>query len=359
MDAALFYGPNKLRIENVNMPVPSVDSIVLKVLSCSVCSYDVRTYRHGSFKVNPPVILGHEICAETIDTYCGENFSVKANQRVSVYPVIPCLYCWYCKHKKYNLCSNLKELGSSLNGGFAEYISIPKAIFEIGGIVPVLDSTSNEEASLIEPLACCVNGLSQIKNNDFESIIIIGDGPIGLMQLMLLKKQFPDRQITMIGKIRPRLDMARKLGADYIYEIKDEHFFTNPRDHIHGPMENVSPNLIFVSNNDIRSLKVALQLVNKNGNIILFSGVKNPSNMKNHDNDVLIDANFIHYNQVTVTGSFSSNPQNLSEAMELVNSKEINIRNLISNTFSLKNLLEALDTSESLKGLKSIINKFD
>ncbi len=164
MNAALFYGPNEIRIKNVNIENHSKKNIFLKTLSCSVCSYDVRTFRNGSFKVTPPVILGHEICAETIKEYEGKNFSIKSEARVSIYPVIPCLNCWYCNNKKYNLCSNLKEIGSTVNGGFAEYISIPRKIFEIGGIIPVLDDVSNEEASLIEPLACCINGINQIKN---------------------------------------------------------------------------------------------------------------------------------------------------------------------------------------------------
>ncbi len=221
MNAAVFYGPNNIKIKDIDIRKRKSNEILLKVLSCSVCSYDVRTFRNGHFKVTPPIILGHEICAQIIDEYQSKNFLIKPETRVSIYPIIPCNACWYCAHKKYNLCINLKEIGSTLNGGFAEYILVPKTVFEIGGIIPVLDNVSNEEACLIEPLACCINGINQVKNLEFDSVIIIGDGPIGLMQLLLIKKIL-NKNVTIIGKIPHRLESAKKLGADFTLLINDK-----------------------------------------------------------------------------------------------------------------------------------------
>lgn len=359
MRAALFYGPNNIRIENLNIENPSNDDLVLRVLSCSVCSYDVRTFRNGSFKVKPPIVLGHEICAETTNEVEGKNFRIGPNERVSIYPVIPCLHCWYCNKKKYNLCSNLKELGSTVNGGFAEYISIPKTLFEIGGIVPVLDNVTNEEASLVEPLACCINGISQVKTKNFDSIIILGDGPIGLMQLMLLKRYYPKKQVIVAGKITHRLQMALRLGADRVYDVDSNNNFEHISVLARELNDKQTPNLIFISNNNSKSLIDAFKLANKNGKIIIFSGLKDS---KSESDGVTyrpnIEANPIHYNQVTVTGSFSSNPQNLKEAMDLINGDKVRIKDLITNTFELQKLEDAIKKSESFQGLKSIINKF-
>lgn len=359
MKAAFFYGPNNIRIENLDIQSHSNDNLVLRVLSCSVCSYDVRTYRNGSFKVKPPIILGHEICAETTTEIKEKNFKFKSHQRVSVYPVIPCLNCWFCYKKKYNLCYNLKELGSTINGGFAEYIVIPRTLLEIGGIVPVMDNVTNEEASLIEPLACCINGISQIKSKNFDAVVILGDGPIGLMQLMLLKKYFPKKQVRVVGKISHRLKMALRLGADRVYDIKGNNNFEHFSELVKELNAKQSPNLIFISNNNSKSLPDAFSLANKNGTIVIFSGLKDsisePGSVKYSP---VIEANPIHYNQITVTGSFSSIPQNLTQAMELINSDEIRIKDLITNTFELQKLDDAIKISESFQGLKSIINRF-
>jgi L-iditol 2-dehydrogenase len=361
MNAAVFYGPNNIRIENVNIKKRNSNDYLLKVLSCSVCSYDTRVYRNGHFKVIPPIILGHEICAQIIEEYHDKNINIKPGSRVSIYPVIPCRNCWYCKYKKYNLCTNLKEIGSSINGGFAEYLLIPKTIFEIGGIIPIPDNITNEEASLIEPLACCINSINQIKNLEFSSVIILGDGPIGLMQLMLIKRSFKVN-VIVIGKISHRLDLARKLGADFTILIEMDDNKDNNNDiegykkYVKEVNEEFSPNLIFVSNNNPSSLNLALKLVNKNGKIVLFSGIKNQIN----GNSMLIniDPNFIHYNQVSIFGSFSSTPNDMTEAMNIINFKELNLKSLITNEFSIFKIKDAFFASESYKGFKSTINKF-
>ena len=358
MNAAFFHGPNDIKLERLEISKETDgDSKLLKVLSCSVCSYDVRTFRTGSFKVKPPVILGHEICAEILDDYNGSKYKMKSGTRVTIYPIIPCLNCWYCNSSNFNLCMNLKEIGSTLNGGFAEYVSIPSRVFDVGGIVQVPDNVSNEEASLIEPLACCINGINQIKPMNFESMIIIGDGPIGMMQLMLLKRFNPQIDVTVIGKIRHRLEVAKRLGANRViaYTEKDQLDSYKELKEIEG---SIMPNLIFVSNNNPSSLTLAFYLANKNGKVIIFSGIKNRQE-HSFSEPFNIDPNIIHYGQISVHGSFSSNPDNLREAMKLVYEGELNLKNLVTDTFSLDNIDNALRAAESFKGLKSVINKFD
>ncbi len=362
MNAAVYYGPNNIQIKDIDINKNINDNgdkhYLLKVLACSVCSYDVRTFRTGSFKVTPPRILGHEICAETIQDYKGKDISIRSQTRVCIYPVVPCSNCWYCHNKKFNMCINLKEIGSTINGGFAEYILVPKKIFDIGGIVCVADNVSNEEASLIEPLACCINGINQVKDLEFDSVIILGDGPIGLMQLTLLKKFNNNIRITVVGKIRHRLEKAKELGADHVLLLDKNDVGNDLRKIREMNDERFSPNLVLVSNNNPNAVKLAFEFVNKNGKIMIFSGIKKEE--KNTDNriEIDIDPNFIHYNQVSVFGSFSSNPNNFVEAMDLVKSEQINLKELITHKFSLNRINEAIHISESFLGLRSTINGF-
>lgn len=355
MNAALFYGPNNIKMENVSLPNNTRENILLKVLACSICSYDVRTYRNGGFKVKPPIILGHEVCAVTLGDIDRHFTNVKPNSRVSIYPVIPCMKCWYCENQKFNMCNNLMEIGSSLNGGFAEYISVPRILFEIGGVVPVPDNVRNEEAALIEPLACCINGINQIKQMEFGSAVILGDGPIGLMQLMLFKKYFPGLRVTVCGKVRNRLDLAGRIGADEVVLINDN---DKPENEpiLNKIKNNYSPNMIFVSNNSPNSVDLALTLANKNGKIVFFSGIKKSPGKKTSSN--IIDANHIHYNQISIYGSFSSTPNEMREAMRLVSTREIDLQKLVTNTYSLFDLEKAILASEKFQGLKSLVNSF-
>ena len=160
----------------------------------------------------------------------------------------------------------------------------------------------------------------------------------------------------MIGKIKHRLDLAKKLGADMTILIDDENNLEKFSKSIKNANNGFSPNIVFVSNNNPNSLNLALKLANKNGKIVLFSGIKN-ENTKNK-NTFSIDTNLIHDNQISIFGSFSSTPNNMIEAMNMVNSKDIDIKNLVTHTFSLTKLKEAFITAESFKGFKSIINNF-
>ena len=134
-------------------------------------------------------------------------------------PIIPCLNCKYCYNKQYNLCMHLKEIGSSINGGFAEFVKIPEKNIKVGGLVPVSDSLSDDEAALLEPLACCLNGFYHIglatKKTEKENsvVAIIGDGPIGLLHLQLSKKLY-NADTIVIGKIPHRIQRAKSMGAD-------------------------------------------------------------------------------------------------------------------------------------------------
>jgi L-iditol 2-dehydrogenase len=177
------------------------------------------------------------------------------------------------------------------------------------------------------------------------------------MQLMLLKRLLNIR-VTVIGKIKHRLETAKKLGADLVILFEDDSKTGTVLNQIREINGEFSPKLIFISNNNPECIKYALNLVNKNGRIILFSGFKDRKYPQKKNLSFKIDPNLIHYNQLSITGSFSSNPVNLKEAMDLVGSGEIELHSLISNTFSIEKIREAFKTSESFTGIKSIINRF-
>src|SRR6476619_1737890 len=180
--AAVFKGPRSITMERLPLAQSNDGSAILKILSCTVCNYDIRVYNKDHRKVHPPTILGHEICAETIYPISNlmDGNLMSEGTRVAISPLVPCLKCYYCASKRYNLCNNLQEIGSSVNGGFAEYIKIPLNNIIIDGIVPIPDNISNEEAALIEPLACCLNAHLRFKTYTNDSYIILAEENISL-----------------------------------------------------------------------------------------------------------------------------------------------------------------------------------
>src|ERR687889_1529009 len=370
MNAAVFYSPNNLSVQEIQLPIDQNEKgVMLKVNACAVCGYDVRVFRNGHSKVTPPIILGHELCGEilkAITTTTSNDIIIKEGSRVAVCPVIPCLNCRYCYNKQYNLCINLKEIGSTVDGGFAEYIKIPKNIIQIGGLVPVPDNLSNEEAALLEPLACCLNAFSDIgqiptaeeedKGEEKRSpIVIIGDGPIGLLHLQLSKLY--GAKTIVVGKISARIQHAKSMGADEVIFADDDKNSSSKEtsDDVLEFTDGIGANVVIVATSNPAALDLAMKIAAKNSIINIFAGIPKENN---NNNAVPIDPNWLHYNQISITGSFSSTPSMLHEAARLASTKEIDLSKIVTHRYSLSNIEEAILATERYYGLRAVINRF-
>lgn len=345
MRAAIFCGPNNIEIRDVEFK-PRQTEIALKVKACAVCGYDARVYRNGHRKVKPPVILGHELCGEVLEEIKTPGGVLKPGTRIAVSPVIPCLSCMYCKDQQYNLCNNLKEIGSTVDGGFAEYIKIPQQIIKIGGLIPVPDNLSNEEAALLEPLACCLNGFSRFGQIDKEkNVLILGDGPIGLLHLQLSKKLYHAKTIV-VGKIPFRMQKAKSMGADAVF-LFDDKTENNIMDFTNG--EGVSRIIIATSNPE--TLPFVKKVASKNSKINFFAGFS-------PDITFEVDPNWLHYNQVSIFGSFSSTPDMLLKAAKLASDGEIDLSKIVTEKCSLNQIKHAISATEEFHGLRTVIDRF-
>ena len=345
--SAVFSGPRNFEIKDLPMSGKNCN-VLLKTLSCAVCGYDVRVFKEGHKKVRPPIVLGHEICARTLGTLSLPNGQLIAeDKRVIVSPLIPCLKCHHCNAGHFNCCNKLNEIGSSVNGGFADYINIPENNILINGIVPIESSINDDEASLIEPLSCCLNAYLNINNSvRDEYVIIIGDGPIGLIHLQI-SKLFGAKTIV-VGKIPSRLKEAKSIGADMVLLNNDaEESIRTIWDYTYEK----GGKLIIVATSNPDAIDLALKVAGKNSLINVFAGISK-------NKFVNIDPNLLHYNQITLSGSFSSTPNLMKKAVDLVHDQKINLRRLVTHRFSLDEIDKAFSITEDYGGLRSVINSF-
>jgi L-iditol 2-dehydrogenase len=348
MLAAVFHAPNNIIVEQV--PVAHRD-VTLKVRACAVCGYDARVFRNGHRKVHPPVILGHELCAQIQnDIRADDGTALSAGSRVAVCPLIPCLHCKYCQIGDYNLCINLREIGSSSDGGFAEYVTIPEHLIRIGGLVPVPDNLTDEEAALLEPLACCLNSYYRMLPVAKESsVVIIGDGPMGLIHLQLFKRLSGSR-VAIVGKVPLRMEMARAMGADAVLAYSPEKTVEDIHDFA-GASSGGGADLVIVATSNPVVFELATKVSSRNSKINLFAGMPRGQTL-------LLDANWLHYNQISVTGTFSSTPKILAEATRIAADKTIDLSTIITHRYSLPEIEKAIDVTERYRGLRAVINKF-
>lgn len=346
MQAAVFSGPNALNVTSVKSPTGGTRA---RVKACAVCGYDVRVYRHGHRKVKPPVILGHEICAELVDSAKTRGGEISAGTRVAVYPQVPCLECRMCKKEQYNMCFNLQEIGSTVNGGLAEFIEIPDNVVRIGGLIPVPSSLTDEQAALLEPLACCLNSVNRmgIERAHQPNVVIIGDGPIGLMHLELIK-QVPDSRVCVVGKIESRMQRAREIGAGCVVKFQEDgSALRSMVEYFNGSYAD----FIVVATSNPMAIEVAEKFAGKNSVINLFAGMPQGHLPQ-------IDINRVHYNQFSVIGSFGCTPALMTKAAELASDSKIDLAPIVTHRYSISETQRAFADTENYAGLRGVINRF-
>jgi L-iditol 2-dehydrogenase len=255
------------------------------------------------------------------------------------------------------LCLSLIEIGSSINGGFGEFVKIPEQLVKIGGLVPVPDNLSDEEAALLEPLACCLNGIYHlhpiIRRKQKGTVAIIGDGPIGLLHLQLVRKIYNKKRVTVIGRISQRLHEAKRMGANGTIEFANDAELDDCIESALELTEKVGFNVIIIATSNPIALSVALKIASKDSAINIFAGMS-----KTTHGVFSIDPNFLHYNQISLTGSFSSTPRMLRDAVKFASKGHVNLSKLVSHKYPLEEIIQAIVTTEKYHGLRAVINKF-
>jgi L-iditol 2-dehydrogenase len=250
----------------------------------------------------------------------------------------------------YNLCSNMKEIGSSVNGGFAEFVQIPRPTLRVGGIIPVPNKMRDEEASLIEPLSCCINGLSRLDINsidDNHTVCIIGDGPIGLIHLRLLG--LIGVRSIVVGRVDSRMKTAKSMGADAVVDANMNPGLTAKV--VSDLTNGIGADIVIVVASDPSALTLATKVASKNAKISLFAGMPKGTSLS-------LDANLLHYNQISLIGNFSATPDSMREAINLISQNRLDLSEMISHYYPLHNIEEALAATESFRGLRIVINRF-
>lgn len=218
MKVAIMNQPLDIEIKEVDVPTISDSEALVKVMAVGVCGSDVHYYEHGrigNFRVENPLILGHE-CAGIV-VQVGKNVKhVKPGDRVAIEPGVPCGHCEYCKTGAYNLCPDVRFLATPpIDGAFAQYICHPADF-----LFPIPDSLSYEEAALNEPFSVGIHACQRIGLQPGTTVVIMGMGPVGLMAVVAAKA-FGAKQIIVADLEPLRLQAAIHLGASHAVNIKE------------------------------------------------------------------------------------------------------------------------------------------
>jgi Zn-dependent alcohol dehydrogenases len=150
--AAMYRGPQDLRVENVDSPAITAQEAKIRVHACATCGTDAKIFHHGHPRLEPPQIIGHEIAGEVIDVG-SEVEGLLPGDRVQVIAAVPCGECWACQAGRHGICINQTSMGYQYPGGFAEEMVIPHEVLRVDGVNHIPDHVSYDEAAVTEPLA--------------------------------------------------------------------------------------------------------------------------------------------------------------------------------------------------------------
>jgi len=341
MKCALLYGPFDLRIEDQDKPEIGPNEVLVGIKACGVCGTDINAYvgkKPKGWVMKFPYRLGHEV-AGTIEKV-GKNVdglskgdNVVADGRVS------CGYCSYCRRGVYNLCRNQ----SYIAGGFTEFNKYP-----FKNVIKIPKKLSIEEAALTEPLACCVNGIEKLDAKLGSSGIVIGDGPIGMLHLQLLKNR--GVSTIMIGHHDHRLKVAEKLGAEATINSKMSDALNAVKKLTDGRGSDIVVVAVASEREEdcLQGETEGFKMLAKRGQMLLFAATHFLGKPD-------IDLDSIHYNELRVFGSHDSTIGQYETALQLLNSKAVNVKPLITHVLPLEKIKEGFEIASKRKGLKVLM----
>jgi len=210
MKAGVFYGPQNIKVEEVEKPEVSAGYVIIRVKAAGICGSDLHFYKGATLlKISPGTVLGHELSGEVVAVGDGVT-KVKVGDRVGVEPLIGCGKCSFCGIGEYHLCKELKHIGFAFKGGFAEYAKAPQE-----KVFKLTENISYEQATLLDSYAVSVHAIHKVRVEVNDVVAIIGGGTLGLTTVQVVKAAGV-KKVLVIGRRDEGLRIAKDAGADII-----------------------------------------------------------------------------------------------------------------------------------------------
>lgn len=332
MKAAILVGPNQLEIKEIETPCPGPLEVLIRVGACAICSSDLSLMAHP-WPGQPPYgnfIPGHEYSG--IIVALGEGVEeFKIGDRVVVEAHLGCMRCRNCRLGNYTACLNYGKKGHrangfTTNGGYAEYV-----VNHINTVHPIPDFIEFEEASIITNLGCVLYGLETVGGYIVGDVVaVIGPGPLGLISVEVAKVLCAEK-VYLIGTRDSRLQIGKTLGADRVINIHRE----NPVQIIQEETKGIGADLVIETSGSTEGPQMAIEIAKRMGKILLLGFPEEP-----------VKANFslLGRDNKYIFTARGEGWSNCRRAISLLATKKVTLKPLVTHSFPLINISEALRT---------------
>jgi L-iditol 2-dehydrogenase len=334
MRVAMYYRNSDVRLQEMPKPEIGPNELLVKVIASGICGSDVMEW----YRIKrAPLVLGHEIAGDIVEI--GPRVKkYKVGQRVFVSHHVPCMKCRYCLAGHTSTCDTLRTT-NFYPGGFAEYIRVPEINLEHGVYVLPKELTYDDGA-FIEPLACVVRGFKLCRFKPGSTVLVLGSGIAGLLNIKLAKA-YGAEKIIATDLSNYRLDAARRFGADVVLDASKD----VPR-LVREANGGRRADLVIVCAGSIGAIDQAFASVDRGGTILLFAPPMPGTNVPVPFGDLWKD-------EITVTMTYAGSPDDIKDAIELLWTKKVIVSDMITHRFGLadagKGFELAAKAGESIK----------
>jgi L-iditol 2-dehydrogenase len=338
MRVAKYYRQDDIRIEKMPKPRISDDEALIAMRACGICGSDLMDWY---LKDRVPLVLGHEPAGIVADRGSKvSNFEV--GNRVFVHHHVPCLKCYYCLRGDFTLCNQFHETNIK-PGGFAEYFIVPAPNLKLD-TMKIPKALSFEEATLIEPIGCCLRALKKCNIQKEDTVVVIGAGATGILNAALAKILGAEKTIIS-DFVEFRLNVARRFGADIAVDPRRE----NLAQLVRGETDERGADIAVVAAPSLQAYETGLNICRKGGRLCLFAPTS-------PEKCLLISPKELFFKEIQIVPSYSASHLETREALDLLASGKLNVKDLITHCFKLADAAKAFKTAlESRESLKVVI----
>lgn|SRR5699024_1369863 len=339
MDAAVLNKPMDLEFKKIDIPKPKADEVLIKVHCIGVCGSDIHYYEHGEigrFKVEEPLILGHELAGDIIKVG-SEVKGLEIHDRVAVEPGVACGKCDFCKKGRYNLCPEVSFMATPpVDGAWAEYVTVRSDF-----VFKLPETMSYEEGALIEPLSVGLHAMNRGKVTPADTILVTGLGPIGLLAIQAAKMNGVT-EIYASDTIPMRRKIAKESGAIATIDPAN----TDVQEQINSLTKGKGVDVIIETSGNSIAVSDSVHTINRGGRIV-FVGMPTAS-------EIPINITQIVDSEIDVYGVFRY-VNTYPTAIQASNNADI--QKIITHKYALSDIYQAIETArlEKDKSVKIMI----
>lgn len=342
MKAILKMGKGKgnVALKEIPIPKPADDEVLIEVKAAGFCHTDILLYEWAfavetEFKVQPPVVMGHEFAGIVVDTGKGVRQVLKGDP-VMVNPVLHCGRCYYCQIGRQQLCLDRPLLGFEGNGGFAEYTVVRET-----NVYPLAPHVSLEIGALAEPFGLSIHALGRIPIEPGETLLISGPGPVGLMTMMLALKSGAGRVfISGLAKDRERLERAAGLGGVPI-NVEE----VNIREFVMDETRGLGVDVALEASGSSKALEQDLVLIRRGGRLGVLGLPKERA---------FFEPAALALNEKSIIGVRSYTADTWKRCQEIFNNRVLDLNPIITHQLSLEEFEKGMKLVEDSKAIKVI-----